>query len=63
MARRRHLHQDNSLALQAIEMALIAAHIVKNFDLSLEEDAVLPEPAVDIALKPNTTLRVRFMRR
>lgn len=47
----------------SIEMALIAAHLVKNFDLSLEDDAVLPEPAVDIALKPKTTLRVRFTRR
>ena len=46
-----------------IEMALIAAHIVENFDLSLETGAVLPEPAVDIALKPKTPMRVRFTRR
>lgn len=46
-----------------IEMALVAAHLVRNFDLSLEEGAVLPEPVVDIALKPKTTLRVRFTRR
>jgi len=46
-----------------IEMALIAAHLVENFDLSLEEGAALPEPVVDIALKPKTTLRVRFARR
>ncbi len=46
-----------------IEMALIAAHIAHNFDLCLEHGAVLPEPAVDIALKPKTTLRVRFTRR
>ncbi|UXI65928.1 cytochrome P450 [Tahibacter amnicola] len=47
----------------SMEMALIAAHIVRNFDLSLEPGAVLPEPVVDIALKPKTTLRVRFTRR
>ncbi|MFC0679575.1 cytochrome P450 [Lysobacter korlensis] len=46
-----------------IEMALIAAHIVQNFDLSMEDGAVLPEPVVDIALKPKTPLRVRFTRR
>lgn len=46
-----------------IEMALIAAHLVRNFDLSLEEGAVLPEPVVDIALKPKTSLQVRFTRR
>ena len=47
----------------SIEMALIAAHIVQNFDLTLEDGAVLPEPVVDIALKPKTSLRVRFTRR
>lgn len=46
-----------------IEMALIAAHLVQNFDLSLEEATVLPEPIVDIALKPKTALHVRFTRR
>ena len=46
-----------------VEMALIAAHIVQNFDLALEEGAVLPEPIVDVALKPKTTMRVRFTRR
>lgn len=47
----------------SIEMALIAAHLVQNFDLSLEPGAVLPEPVVDIALKPKTTSLVRFTRR
>ena len=47
----------------SIEMALIAAHLVQNFDLALEPGAVLPEPFVDVALKPRTTLRVRFTRR
>src|SRR3546814_3740452 len=46
-----------------IEMALVAAHLVKNFDLSLDRGTALPEPAVDIALKPKTTLCVRFTRR
>jgi cytochrome P450 len=46
-----------------VEMALVAAHIARNFDLRLEPGAVLPEPAVDVALKPKTTLRVRFTRR
>lgn len=47
----------------SIEMALIAAHLVQNFDLALEEGAVLPEPVVDVALKPKSTMRVRFTRR
>lgn len=47
----------------SIEMALIAAHIVQNFELSLDEGAALPDPVVDIALKPKTPLRVRFTRR
>ena len=46
-----------------IEMALIAAQLVRNFDLSMEAGARLPEPVVDIALKPKTRLRVQFMRR
>ncbi|WP_313918647.1 cytochrome P450 [Tahibacter sp.] len=47
----------------SVEMALVAAHIVQNFDLCLEAGAVLPEATVDIALKPKTTLRVQFTRR
>lgn len=47
----------------SIEMALIAAHLVHNYDLALEPGAVLPEPFVDVALKPGTPLRVRFTRR
>lgn len=47
----------------SIEMALIAAHLVQNFDFALEHGAALPEPFVDVALKPRTTLRVRFTRR
>ena len=47
----------------SVEMALIAAHIVQTFDLSLEAGTALPEPVVDVALKPKTALRVRFTRR
>ncbi len=47
----------------SVEMALVAAYIVQNFDLSLEAGTVLPEPTVDVALKPKSTLRVRFTRR
>lgn len=46
-----------------VEMALVAAHIVQNFDWGLEPGAVLPAPIVDVALKPATTLRVNFTRR
>jgi cytochrome P450 len=47
----------------SMEMALIAAHLVQNFDFALEDGAVLPEPFVDLALKPKSTMRVRFTRR
>ena len=47
----------------SMEMALIAAHLVSHFDVALEAGASLPEPAVDVALKPKTTLRVQFTRR
>lgn len=46
-----------------VEMALIAAELIRQFDFSLEEGARLPEPLVDLALKPKTPLRVRFTRR
>jgi cytochrome P450 len=46
-----------------VEMALIAAQLMRQFELSLEEDTVLPEPILDLALKPKTPLRVRFTRR
>lgn len=47
----------------SIEMALIADRIVQDFDLALDEGTTLPEPVVDVALKPKTTMRVRFTRR
>jgi cytochrome P450 len=46
-----------------IEMALIAAQLIQKFELSLEEGATLPDPAVDLALKPKTNMYVRFTRR
>ena len=47
----------------SIEMALIAAYLVQHFDFSLAVGTGLPEPVVDLALKPKTSLRVRFTRR
>lgn len=46
-----------------VEMALVAAHLVERFDLALAEGDALPEPVVDIALKPKARLRLRFTRR
>jgi cytochrome P450 len=46
-----------------IELALIAAEIIQHYNLSLEDGLVLPEPVVDLALKPRTPLRVLFTRR
>jgi cytochrome P450 len=46
-----------------VEMALTAAAIIQHYDLTLEEGAALPEPVVDLALKPKLPLRVRFTRR
>lgn len=45
------------------EMALIAAHIIEHFELSLDAGIALPKAIVDVALKPATPLRVRFTRR
>lgn len=46
-----------------IELALIAAEIIQQYDLLLEEGFILPEPVVDLALNPSTPLRVHFTRR
>jgi cytochrome P450 len=46
-----------------IEMALIAARLIQLYELSLEQGAMLPEPVVDLVLKPKTRLYVRFTRR
>ena len=47
----------------SIEMALIAAHLIQHFDFALAEGETLPEPVVDLVLKPKSGLRVRVTRR
>lgn len=47
----------------SIEMALIAAHLIQHFDFALAEGEALPEPVVDLVLKPKSGLRVRVTRR
>lgn len=50
-------------AMATVEMALVAAHLIEGFDLALAEGDALPEPVVDLALKPKQPLRPRFTRR
>jgi cytochrome P450 len=47
----------------SVEMALVAAHLVRHFDLGMPSGAQLPAPFVDLALKPSTPLNVSFVRR
>lgn len=47
----------------SVEIALIAAHLVRHFELALDVGDQLPEPFVDLALKPKTPMKVRFLRR
>jgi cytochrome P450 len=47
----------------AIEMALIAARLVTEFNFAFATDNSLPEPIVDLVLKPKTRMRVQFTRR
>ena len=47
----------------SVEIALVAAHLVRHFDLGLASGDALPAPFVDLALKPRTPLNVRFVRR
>ena len=49
--------------MATVEMALVAAHLIEGFDLALAEGDALPEPVVDLALKPKQPLRPRFTRR
>ncbi|MCU0755466.1 MAG: cytochrome P450 [Xanthomonadales bacterium] len=44
----------------SVEMALVAAELICHYDLSLDAGVQLPEPCVDLALKPKTPMRVRF---
>ena len=46
-----------------VEMALVAAHLIEGFEVALAEGDALPEPMVDLALKPKQTLRLRLTRR
>ena len=46
-----------------VEMALVAAHVIERFDLALADGDALPEPVVDLALKPKQPLNLRFTRR
>jgi cytochrome P450 len=46
-----------------VEMAVIAARLVRQFDWSLLEGSMLPAPVVDLVLKPSTPLNVCFKRR
>ncbi|HET6631289.1 MAG TPA: cytochrome P450 [Rhodanobacteraceae bacterium] len=45
-----------------VEMAVIAARLLRHYDFALEPGAALPEPVVDLVLKPSQRLRVRFTR-
>lgn len=47
----------------SVEIALIAAHLVRHFEFGLESGEELPQPFVDLALKPKSPLKVRFLRR
>ncbi len=47
----------------SVEIALVAAHVVRHFELDLESGDELPQPFVDLALKPKTPMKVRFLRR
>lgn len=46
----------------SVEMALVAAELIRHYDLSLDDGVQLPEPVVDLALKPKTPMQVRFTR-
>jgi cytochrome P450 len=45
-----------------IEMALIAARLIRCHSFSLDNGAALPAPKVDLVLKPQQQLKVRFTR-
>lgn len=47
----------------AIEMALIAARLINEFDFSFASGSSLPEAIVDLVLKPKSPMRVVFTRR
>lgn len=45
-----------------VEMALIAAQLIRHHDFSLDRGNALPAPVVDLVLKPRERLQVRFTR-
>jgi len=45
------------------ELALIAARLIRDYDLALPAGAALPDAVVDMTLKPKSPLWVRFTRR
>lgn len=46
-----------------VEMALVGAQLMRQFELSVEQGMSLPDPFLDLVLKPKTPLRIRFTRR
>ncbi|WP_298856302.1 hypothetical protein [uncultured Aquimonas sp.] len=49
--------------MATVEMALVAAHLIERFDLASTDRGALPEPLIDLALKPKQALRLRFTKR
>jgi cytochrome P450 len=45
------------------ELALIAAQLIRHYDLSLDPGVALPNAVIDLSLKPQPRLFVRFTRR
>ena len=45
-----------------LEMAAIAAQLIRHHHFALDHDAALPVPVVDLVLKPKERLRARFTR-
>lgn len=45
-----------------VEMALIAARLIRHYEFSLDRSTSLPIPEVNLVLKPRERLRVRFTR-
>jgi len=45
-----------------VEMALVAARLLRRHDFSFDRGNALPAPVVDLVLKPRERLQVRFTR-
>ena len=46
-----------------VEMAVIAAQLIRRYDVAFESGTTLPCPQVDLVLKPKEMLRLRFTAR